>query len=228
MKLRLAFAVIAHLKTDIIALDEVLAVGDSMFQLACLERIFDFKKEGRTVLFVSHNLSAVKKLCDRTILLEKGQIVFDGSTSEAIEKYLSLNQHTNHSASQFIKSIDVSGTENRGSLTLEIADLANDSSVDFGVNICDKDGADLYHFSNRFNNSELVPSNGKLSLSLNFRHHLKPGNYPVSIFIGQNGQEVTWVERACTLVVPPYNPYGFHNPAAIQGPIISEFKMKVK
>ncbi|MFM1876702.1 MAG: hypothetical protein RL266_2439, partial [Bacteroidota bacterium] len=56
MKLRLAFSVIAHLKTDIIALDEVLAVGDSMFQIKCMERIFDFKKQGRTILFVSHNL----------------------------------------------------------------------------------------------------------------------------------------------------------------------------
>ncbi|MCB9192551.1 MAG: ABC transporter ATP-binding protein [Flavobacteriales bacterium] len=68
MKLRLAFSIIAHLKTDIIALDEVLAVGDSMFQLKCMERIFDFKQQGRTIFFVSHNLSAVKKLCERTIV----------------------------------------------------------------------------------------------------------------------------------------------------------------
>ncbi|MCB0754878.1 MAG: ABC transporter ATP-binding protein [Flavobacteriales bacterium] len=88
MKLRLAFAIIAHLKTDIIALDEVLAVGDSMFQVKCMERIFDFKNQGRTILFVSHNLSAVKRLCDRTLVLENGRLIFDGPTDEAISTYL--------------------------------------------------------------------------------------------------------------------------------------------
>ena len=108
MRLRLAFAVIAHLKTDIIALDEVLAVGDSMFQVKCMERIFDFKKEGKTTLFVSHNMSAVKKLCDRTIVLDKGRIIFDGATEQAIAVYQKLNQTLSPiSASTFINDVHV-------------------------------------------------------------------------------------------------------------------------
>jgi lipopolysaccharide transport system ATP-binding protein len=89
MYVRLAFAVAAHLDPDILIVDEVLAVGDAQFQKKCLGKMGDVTKEGRTVLFVTHNMSAVSLLCPQTILLRDGTIVAQGTTAEAVERYLS-------------------------------------------------------------------------------------------------------------------------------------------
>lgn len=224
MKLRLAFSIIAHLKTDIIALDEVLAVGDSMFQVKCMKRIFDFKQRGRTILFVSHNLSAVKKLCERTLVLRFGEIVFDGPTEDAIAFYLNSNRQTgNGSESDFIRKLSVSSTEKTGSITLELSNLPTGSEIDLGINISTKDGMPLYHFSNRFIDKNLIPENGELQLELAFNHQLKAGNYNISIYIGQDEQQLLWQENAAALTIVPIAPYGFHNPDAIQASIITDF-----
>jgi lipopolysaccharide transport system ATP-binding protein len=87
MYMRLAFSVAAHLEPEILLVDEVLAVGDSAFQKKCLGKMENVSKEGRTVLFVSHNMSAVKHLCDSALLLVMGQIRHIGPTSETIELY---------------------------------------------------------------------------------------------------------------------------------------------
>ncbi|MFA4825906.1 MAG: ABC transporter ATP-binding protein [Methanoregula sp.] len=88
MYVRLAFAVAAHLEPEILVVDEVLAVGDVAFQKKCLGKMEEVAKEGRTVLFVSHNMTAVKALCSRGIVIEDGQIIFDGDTSKAVDFYL--------------------------------------------------------------------------------------------------------------------------------------------
>jgi lipopolysaccharide transport system ATP-binding protein len=88
MYLRLAFAVAAHLEPEILVVDEVLAVGDMAFQKKCLGKMEDVAREGRTVLFVSHNMSAVTGLCSRGILLEQGRIVHTGTASEVVSEYL--------------------------------------------------------------------------------------------------------------------------------------------
>jgi lipopolysaccharide transport system ATP-binding protein len=95
MYVRLAFAVAAHLDTEILLIDEVLAVGDAQFQKKCLGKMGDVAtKEGRTVLFVSHNMSAIKALCEKGILLESGKIGYNGEASSAIDHY--LNNVTNY------------------------------------------------------------------------------------------------------------------------------------
>lgn len=88
MYVRLAFAVAAHLEPEILIVDEVLAVGDAQFQKKCLGKIEDVSKEGRTVLFVSHNMAAIQKLCSRTLVLSGGEVKFDGITSSGINFYL--------------------------------------------------------------------------------------------------------------------------------------------
>jgi lipopolysaccharide transport system ATP-binding protein len=88
MYMRLAFAVAAHLDPDILIVDEVLAVGDAAFQKKCLGKMGDVAKQGRTVLFVSHNLGAVRSLCTRGIVLAGGALQFDGSVGDAIAHYL--------------------------------------------------------------------------------------------------------------------------------------------
>jgi lipopolysaccharide transport system ATP-binding protein len=90
MYLRLAFAVAAHLQTEILMVDEVLAVGDAQFQKKCLGKMHEISaKGGRTVLFVSHNMTAVRSLCSRVMLLRSGQSAADGSPDEIIQTYQS-------------------------------------------------------------------------------------------------------------------------------------------
>ena len=89
MYLRLAFSVAAHLEPDILLVDEVLAVGDAEFQRKCLGKMGQVSAEGRTVLFVSHNIEAISEVCDRAILLSDGQKQLEGPTVEVIDCYLS-------------------------------------------------------------------------------------------------------------------------------------------
>lgn len=88
MRMRLAFSVAAHLEPEILLVDEVLAVGDTAFQEKSLNKMESVTRQGRTVLFVSHNLGAVRALCPRSLVLESGRIVFDGDTSGALQHYL--------------------------------------------------------------------------------------------------------------------------------------------
>jgi lipopolysaccharide transport system ATP-binding protein len=88
MYLRLAFAVAAHLESEVLLVDEVLAVGDAAFQRKCLGKMGEVAQQGRTVLFVSHNMSAVKELCDKGILLDGGRVAFQGGSAQCIAEYM--------------------------------------------------------------------------------------------------------------------------------------------
>jgi lipopolysaccharide transport system ATP-binding protein len=88
MYLRLAFAVAAHLEPEVLLIDEVLAVGDAAFQKKCLEKMGDTAQRGRTIVFVSHNLSAVMRLCPRALLLQEGRIVASGPSEVVVDRYL--------------------------------------------------------------------------------------------------------------------------------------------
>ncbi len=91
MYLRLAFAVAAHLEAEILLVDEVLAVGDAAFQKRCLNKMQDVRQEGRTVLFVSHNMPAVRTLCSRAFVLHQGVVSYEGETVKAVQYYLGEN-----------------------------------------------------------------------------------------------------------------------------------------
>jgi lipopolysaccharide transport system ATP-binding protein len=92
MYVRLAFAVAAHLEPDILIIDEVLAVGDAAFQKKCLGRIGDIaSKEGRTILFVSHNMGSIQSLCDKTIWLNAGNVMENGATQQTVQRYLQFS-----------------------------------------------------------------------------------------------------------------------------------------
>lgn len=95
MYVKLAFSVAAHLDSEIMIMDEVLAVGDMAFQKKCINKMKDVaKQEGRTVLYVSHNMNTIRQLCDRCVVLNKGKVVFDGDTEEAIGVYMNRNHET--------------------------------------------------------------------------------------------------------------------------------------
>jgi lipopolysaccharide transport system ATP-binding protein len=123
MQVKLAFAVAAHLDSEIMILDEVLAVGDVAFQKKCLDKMKETaQKTGKTVLYVSHNMSTIRQLCNRCIVLDEGKIIFDGETEEAIKIY--LGQYANSPA-----LVDLSGLlkleSNNSNLLIESVKLLN-------------------------------------------------------------------------------------------------------
>ena len=130
MYVRLAFAVAAHLEPEILIVDEVLAVGDAAFQKKCLGKMGDVAtKEGRTVLFVSHNMTTVRALCQKAYLLNSGRMEYQGSTSEAIERYM-----------QSVKSLMMS---NATSLEQRQDRSGDGSAMLIGVKIEDADGKEI-------------------------------------------------------------------------------------
>jgi hypothetical protein len=98
MYVRLGFAIAAHLDSDILLLDEVLAVGDAKFQERCKARIIELKASGRTILFISHDLAAVRQLCDRALLLDHGRLAAEGAPSDVIGIYSRLGSERHFEA----------------------------------------------------------------------------------------------------------------------------------
>jgi len=110
MYVRLAFAVAAHLDPEILVVDEVLAVGDMDFQKKCLGKMNDVAETGRTVLFVSHNMTAITRLCERVILMEKGGVISDGVSTDVIAHYLSSSIGA-HASKEWADLKDAPGTQ---------------------------------------------------------------------------------------------------------------------
>ena len=124
MQVRLAFSVAAHLDPEILLVDEVLAVGDVQFQKKCLGKMKDVSKGGRTVLFVSHNMSAIRNLCKRTILLENGKILLDSETKEVIPYYLNQNINEGSSVSDEAFEKNIEGIILRNNPTIRLREIA--------------------------------------------------------------------------------------------------------
>lgn len=124
MFVKLAFSVAVHLDNEILIMDEVLAVGDVRFQQKCISKLNEIAtSEGKTILFVSHNMNSVRQLCNRSIVLKKGKIIFDGDVSTGIEHYMNINRGGEESFFDFSR-------EKRGGLltlpnTLQSAELQN-------------------------------------------------------------------------------------------------------
>lgn len=133
MYLRLAFAVAAHLETEILMVDEVLAVGDLAFQNKCLGKMGEAAKCGRTVLFVSHNMGAIRALCEKGLVLHKGEIAFCGDISESIEKYFRLAGGTDPESSQQEASASEFGFGRVRLLGEESSTVAQGSSIELAT-----------------------------------------------------------------------------------------------
>lgn len=124
MYVRLAFAVAAHLESEILVVDEVLAVGDAEFQRKCLGKMQDISHgEGRTVLFVSHNMTAVQSLCNRGIVIENGTIAFDGDINPAISRYL-------QGSITRVRLIDIPQRKGNGRIRFEEVEVFGASETD--------------------------------------------------------------------------------------------------
>lgn len=120
MYVRLAFAVAAHLEPEVLVVDEVLSVGDAQFQAKCLGKMKEVGSEGRTVLFVSHNMFAVRSLCDRGVLLENGTMVETGPVGEVIDSYYRRNRN----AEPTVRFADDSATDGVSLLEASVTDAS--------------------------------------------------------------------------------------------------------
>ena len=147
MTVRLGFAIAAHLEPEILVVDEVLAVGDAEFQKKAIGKMQDVAHSGgRTVLFVSHNMAAIRSLCSRGVVLDKGEVAFIGSTSESVDYYLGLSKRTDGKRivdliekvrpGMSIESIEINGTEN------PISDISSGQET-MSLKICGTTDEDL-------------------------------------------------------------------------------------
>ena len=119
MHMRLGFSVAVNIDAEVLLLDEVFAVGDEAFQRKCINRILEFKQQGKTIAFVSHSAAALERMCDRAILLRQGSLEYDGETSEAIRRYQERSRAKKNPAER------AAGLREWGSGEARVADCAS-------------------------------------------------------------------------------------------------------
>ncbi|WP_375234780.1 ABC transporter ATP-binding protein [Winogradskyella sp.] len=215
MRVRLAFAVAAFLEPDILVIDEVLAVGDAEFQKKAIGKMQDISKgEGRTVLFVSHNMASVKTLCTKAIVLEHGRIVFSGGTDEAVSYYLKGGAEVEN-AKAFDKRYDKDefrlqniSVYNSGSGVKDVIKENNDVIVETKIFVKSKSPENLhitYHMTNELGDAMFSFSNYKSKAPLNSDENilqciiparfLQSGQYFLSLIVVKDKKHAAFVER---------------------------------
>jgi lipopolysaccharide transport system ATP-binding protein len=230
MHVRLAFAVAAHLTSEILVVDEVLAVGDAEFQRKCLRKMGEVAHAGRTVLFVSHNMAAIQRLCNSGIYLNQGAIAYAGSTTAAIDCY---QKHRDDSSSVPLgerPDRDGDGRARLESLMLngeEVVDVAHALSGDrlrfdmrytvaevvpspvFFLTVWDSTGLQLLHFNSRLNGVTFKCAEAQGVVVCEIPHlPLPAGDYRINVAIQSDGSLVDRVETALRLHVEASSYYG--------------------
>lgn len=225
MYVRLAFAVAAHLEPEILVVDEVLAVGDSEFQKKCLGKMNDVATEGRTVLFVSHNMAAVQQLCERGIVLDKGNMAFCGTIADAVQSYISnvktlivtdLEKRQDRKGSQWLKFTKVALYDSGGKELQQVM-----SGQDVFIRLFYKSEREkqnalvLASFNVRNNQGYLLTNlnsvdSGHSTLDI-YRNgyfecywpkfNLRSGSYDCNLFCSVNGDIVDWMQSAFAINV---------------------------
>jgi lipopolysaccharide transport system ATP-binding protein len=246
MYVRLAFSVASHLESELLVIDEVLAVGDTVFQNKCVEKMLEVSKHGRTILFVSHNLAAIKSLCSRGMVLRKGKNIFSGGVEESIEKYLD-----NMSLSG--KEIDLSNIVRNGTVNeitfekitfldypmnfgkpIKIKVKLNSkikshsfSNLDFGIAIQDKNLNSIIHVSNRYLGYRIDHMADEDEYLFEIENILKPGVYSLILFLRSNNEIQDWINNVVRIEITDGNPYNFFETQQIQGVILPMFNFSV-
>jgi lipopolysaccharide transport system ATP-binding protein len=221
MYVRLAFAVAAHLEPEILIVDEVLAVGDTVFQRKCLGKMGDVAKEGRTVLFVSHNMAAVQNLCQRAIYLTDGTVAVDGPTDMVIGKYIetsstsarvSLSDRTDRKGTGDVrftslvlrnaKGEDVKAlrTGEASTLVFYFQNTTNRELKNFhlAVGLDDKTGQRITVLSNEVTDQifpRLSPDTKGIEVHIE-RLPLMHGKYGFTLYCTVNGVVADWIQNA--------------------------------
>lgn len=230
MYVRLAFAVAAHLEPEILVVDEVLAVGDAEFQKKCLGKMRDAsRREGRTVLFVSHNMAAIKSLCSNAYLLETGQVVKSGTADQVVSHYLNsvfktmdmddrcLSERRDRVGGQLLRltTFSVVGPDGRlmadvacgKKVSLELGFQTFTSKINnlrFGITFTEKSSATSVTDLNSYHRSAEIflceQGIHKFVFTIN-RMPLAPGQYNLNFIVTSGLMVLDWIKDACPLTV---------------------------
>ena len=233
MTVRLAFAVAAHLEPEVLVIDEVLAVGDAEFQKRCIGKMESVAREGRTILFVSHNMAAVQNLCTRAVLLESGKMTMEGSVSDVVDRYLEGNADsesaydidlTSHpgrtsTGKPLIKRLRIAGQDGNVAttlvmgadatfhLTIETPDTIEVAAlvlVVYGAR-----GEKLTKFHSRHQKAIPVNLSGRSTMSCTMKNcRLVPGRYYLSIYLKSRSKMLDRIESGLSFDVAATDIYG--------------------
>jgi lipopolysaccharide transport system ATP-binding protein len=231
MYVRLAFAVAAHLEPEILIVDEVLAVGDAQFQKKCLGKLEEAGEEGKTVLFVSHQMAAVEKLCRKGILLNQGKIQYIGSQTKAIAKYLttdtdntvSLESREDRIGSGEVRVFSIDVKDNEGNL-LDVSQSGQDISINLhfkkissfrsehliaSISVKNQLEVPVFLQHNRLTGDAFgqLPATGVLVCQIN-NLPLPPSSYRISYSLIQDGAYLDSLSDATDLTVVDGDFYG--------------------
>jgi len=221
MYVRLGFAVAAHLDPEILIVDEVLAVGDSEFQRKCLGKMGDVASEGRTVLFVSHNMISIQNLCRNTILLENGQITQYSLTEDVISSYLTNSKPANkfipNTAARLgdfrvrIEDFDIHPSNPQTGQPLKCLmriyvneKIKRKTIVDFSISFKTEYGQNIFqlHSGHVQNGVKLKPGFSVVSAEIQ-QLQLTPGTYHISLWVGSGRINHDWIPEAYQFQVFP-------------------------
>jgi len=227
MYVRLAFAVAAHLEPEILIVDEVLAVGDMAFQKKCLGKMGEVSKQGRTVLFVSHNMGAISSLCSRGILFSNGEIYKHGDANEVVSYYLSneqllkpqrrdLNDKVNSNEklvltdvkiiNENMKEIDTIMSGENIVISMNYKATENIKNPRVKITLYNRNNSPLAHFDNYISGIELpnLSLNGSINCKI-IKLPLSQGYYRCNISISDKLNVLTHIDNAVSFNVIPGN-----------------------
>jgi len=243
MYVRLAFAVAAHLDTEILAIDEVLAVGDAEFQRKSLAKMRDAAADGRTVLYVSHQMQTVLNLCTSAMFLQAGRLAYHGDVRGAMEHYReSFDDHaaTQAEASRRPGTGEIRAIATSTDATYQVADTkvieielgengASTLPYSVTVHIKDINGVSMTQCDSHLHGVWLDPQRAQsLTLSVDALW-LRPGRYSVDVFVCRVGILDAW-EGAASFVVLPDLPYPEPSPEGVpaEGVVLTDFSFDVR
>jgi lipopolysaccharide transport system ATP-binding protein len=214
MYVRLAFAVAAHLEPEILIIDEVLAVGDIQFQKKCLGKMDNVAKEGRTILFVSHNMGAVENLCKKSVWIDRGAIQDIGYSYDIIQQYLNSIREIKTEKRELLQGKEavitsVECTDHEGRLSsavcmgesisidihYEVAELVE--SLGFGISIEDQSGKRIFGINTMIEGKRSGPVHGRNTAYFRLpRVLLCPGIYYITVALhAPDGRVVDWIDN---------------------------------
>ncbi|MEI9478002.1 MAG: ABC transporter ATP-binding protein [Deltaproteobacteria bacterium] len=220
MYVRLAFAVAAHMEPEILVIDEVLAVGDAQFQKKCLGKMGDVSKEGRTVLFVSHNMAAVQQLCQSGMVLNAGKVDFLGDIGSAVNHYVqdvktiqtvNVAERRDRQGSQWLKFTKVAIYDSEGNelqqvmsgqdvliqLHYESEREMRNASVDVSFNVRNSQGYRLANLNSVDSGHSLLDIYSEGYFECYWpQFNLRSGSYDCNLFCCVNGEIVDWMQNA--------------------------------
>jgi lipopolysaccharide transport system ATP-binding protein len=246
MYVRLAFAVAAHLRTEILIVDEVLAVGDQEFQRKCLGKMRDVATDGRTVLLVSHNMAAISSLCTSAVMLRSGRLVFTGDVASAVKQYSTgdgavlvgdLRGRRDRSGSGDIRALSIAIHDADGNLTrsvdhrepfevvvnYEARHALRDVAISLDLELLD--GTRLATMYSGFKHETFSVDEGAGSFTCRVAGlPLRADTYSLNVFISARHAIHDFVERAASFEVAPTDVFGTGQmPQRSQGALIPEY-----